>query len=201
MKSKTFNLWKNILMDPMPTFEKLPKKEIFKEASWFFIKIKTVSLLGLYLYMFLLLPLNIFPLALQESFSGLIAGFGILLIIPFMIILFPFLLIFSIITLLVSTAIIHLFVYLLKGKGEFLETFQVLSYATAPTVFSFLPVVNTLASMYTIVLQIIGIHKVHKLSIGRSIAAILLPAAIILFIIMLISGIVIFSLIFSGVFA
>ena len=80
----------------------------------------------------------------------------------------------------IRAGMIHLFVLLLGGKGDYKETFKVSSYSFAPMLIGFIPVLGSLAGIYSFVLTIMGIHVRQKLSVGKAIAAVLLPTAVII---------------------
>ena len=78
----------------------------------------------------------------------------------------------------VSTAITHLLVLIFEGKKGFHETFKAMSYSVAPMVFWFVPIVGYAAVFYGIALQVMGIHKRQKLTIGKSVAVVLIPVGV-----------------------
>ena len=78
----------------------------------------------------------------------------------------------------VNAFIMHLFVYLLGGRG-YEKTYRVLVYANTPSMLlSWIPFINIIGFLWGIVNIIIGFTVVHKFSTGRAIAAILLPFVI-----------------------
>jgi hypothetical protein len=105
----------------------------------------------------------------------LLASLGLGMVLVLLILSLPLFLLLYWGMLFVWAGITHLLVYLLGGKRDYAETFKALSYAYAPAVFSWIPLINWLAFVYMIVLMVIGIRQRQKMSLARSIAAVLLP--------------------------
>jgi hypothetical protein len=185
IKMKLFETWKKIMFEPIQFYEKLPTKIGYKEPTKFFLKISTITLGIVYILLFIV---GLFIMTLVGFAGGSSAGdtslplqiasLGIGLITVLAIIAFPLILLLQLGILYVGTGIVHLFIILMGGKNEYKETFKITAYANAPNVFGFIPIINYLAMAYAIILQVIGINKKHKLSIGRSVAAVILPYAI-----------------------
>lgn len=81
---------------------------------------------------------------------------------------------------LIGAGLIHIFVYLLGGRG-YEQTVDVVGRSTAvQAFFGWIPLVNVLASIYTLYVQVVGIKNRHNFSTGRAVAAVLLPLIILL---------------------
>ena len=88
--------------------------------------------------------------------------------------IFPLMMIpWGLFSVLVGSVFVHVGVYLVVGENRknFQATFRVLSYAEAPAVFSWLPVVGLILSLYTVVLGVIGIKKVHETTLKKALLA------------------------------
>ncbi|MBX5483655.1 MAG: YIP1 family protein [Myxococcaceae bacterium] len=73
----------------------------------------------------------------------------------------------------VTAAINHLFCLLFgAGKYGFWATFRVVAYASAPLVFSAIPVVGSLAGMWGLVLTAWGLARIQETTVGRAAAAV-----------------------------
>jgi len=87
------------------------------------------------------------------------------------------------IVLAIGSAILHGCLYLVGGVGQRYETtFRVVSYAAVTWVFNAIPVIGTLASLWGLVLTVIGLRETHKTTTGKAVAAVLIPVGIIVFI-------------------
>jgi hypothetical protein len=137
----------------------------------------------------------------SSALGEAVGGIGIGLIAGFTLIGTP---IFGLIGLLISSALIHIFVAILGGENGYSETLSAIEYATAvqplTAVFSFIPflgsLMNLLVGLYAIFIQVKGIENFQELSLGRAIAAVLLPALIIFAIV-----IALVFLVIAGTFA
>jgi len=72
----------------------------------------------------------------------------------------------------VSAAYLFLICRGVGGQGTFEGTFRAFVYASAPAIFSWVPLVNVLAVIYTLFLLKTGLEKAHDLSPQRSMTAV-----------------------------
>ena len=193
---KLFNTWKEVMFNPLNFYEKIPKKIGYKEPSKFFLKIYAITLGIVYLIMFFIgLFIALFTSAFGEE-AAIITGsiMGIVFLVA--LIFYPLLVLFSWGMLYVSAGITHLLVLAFGGKEGYVETFKAVSYSVAPAIFGFIPIVNWLVGIYSIILQIIGIKARQKLSWGKSVAVILIPVGVILMIVF-----IFYFILFRGIIA
>lgn len=161
-----FNKWKLVILRPNEFFKKLSKKEQYANASWFYVIIQVITIFGMALFSL--------SLANMYKIFGIIdifRGTKALLLILFS----PLIILVSWGFLFVWAGIYYLFALLFEGKGDYIDTFKVLAYSSAPGVFSFVPFIGWIASIYSIILTIIGIKVKHKLTTGKSVAVVILP--------------------------
>jgi hypothetical protein len=79
--------------------------------------------------------------------------------------------------------VIHLSVKLLKGKGDYSDTYKALIYSeTPPYLFGWLPYVGLIFGLYGFYLFLKGISKLHEVSMGRAFVIAILPGAIVVII-------------------
>ena len=85
------------------------------------------------------------------------------------------------IALFVSSGILHLCLLLVGGANEgYQGTFRVVSYSSVTSLFNAIPVVGTIASLWGIVLTVIGLREVHNTSTVKSVAALLIPLGVVI---------------------
>ncbi len=166
--------WKEAMFNPTEFFEKIPKEVKYKEPTIFYLKTIAWGLLFAYI---LFLPLAIFFVSVFGSvfppeIAVLFDGIGILVILFLAVLLFPLVILVSWASLYINAGLLHLFISIFGGKQGFVETFKSFSYAAAPYVGGFIPLLHYAAAIYTLVLQVIGLHVRQKISIGRTIGAI-----------------------------
>lgn len=137
---------------------------------------------------------------LLSIFAGVLSGgIGIGLLWLIAISVYAGILLFVIPMLFVYTGLYHLFVKLFDGKGSFEDTFKALAYAASPLLLGFLIFFNYLLAIYSVILMVIGIQRLHKLSLGRAVAAVLIPIGIIAAVVMAVYFFFYFSLIFPQI--
>jgi hypothetical protein len=84
------------------------------------------------------------------------------------------------IVLFVGSGILHLCLLLVRGANEgYQATFRVVSYSSVPSLFNAIPIVGSIASLWSIVLTVIGLREIHKTSTGKSVVAVLIPAVVV----------------------
>jgi hypothetical protein len=59
--------------------------------------------------------------------------------------------------------------HLFEGRAGFEPTFRVVAYASAPTVFSWIPVLGVLAWLYAAYLTVRGLERVHRMDATRAV--------------------------------
>jgi hypothetical protein len=80
------------------------------------------------------------------------------------------------IALLVTTAVIHVFLVLFGGAKEgFLATFRVLCYASAPELIQLVPFCGIVSGIWWVVITGIGLKVVHGTTYPRAFGAIIMP--------------------------
>ena len=90
----------------------------------------------------------------------------------------------------VSVGIIHLLARLFGGKAGYMELFraqshaQILSWLGPLVIISFLGnILNFLVSLWSIVVSVVILENVHKLSRGKAIVVVLIPAIVMLLVV------------------
>jgi hypothetical protein len=98
----------------------------------------------------------------------------------FMPILALFAPVFIVFGLFVSAAIYHVMLLIVGGaRGGFQATLRVLCYSQAPQVFQLLPICGVMITgVATLFLMIQGLAVAHRISLGKSALAVLLPAVL-----------------------
>ena len=81
----------------------------------------------------------------------------------------------------IFVAIVHVFVYLLGGKGGYLQTYKAYVYGMTPSLMlGWLPFVNIIVALYSgLYLFPKGMSILQNMGFGRALAAVLLPIIII----------------------
>ena len=173
-----WNTWKAVMFEPMKFFEKMPKKVSISDASKYYLKIHAI-LLGVLAVVGLFLVAVFSTIFGFFGIEGLAVGgafFGIYALV--ILIGFPVLLLLSWAFMFVSAGVLHVFAMVFGSKEKYTESVKIVSYSTTPNLLAFIPFINYIVGVYSIVLQVMGTHKRHKLSIGKSVAVVLIPFGI-----------------------
>ncbi len=165
---------KGFLLEPSKTFDAL-KEEPLKEAVKYYAVIAVV-------YSALLALL----LAFAGSLVGTMMGFGNLGMmmgtgagIGAAIIFFVMIMISEIAGAFIGGAILHIFVYIVGGRRGIAQTIKAIMYGSTPgLLFGWIPVINFIAIIWSLVAEIIGIRQLHELTTGKAILAVILPIII-----------------------
>ena len=104
-------------------------------------------------------------------------------------ILFVLGIIFVPISLAIWSGILHLCLLLVGGAREgYQATFRVVSYSAVTSIFNAVPFVGSLASLWGLVLTVIGLREIHKTTTGRAVGALAIPVGIALVITLIVAG-------------
>ena len=142
-----------------------------------------------YYLILLLIPALLSAVIAAVAFSLLAGFFGRML--PFMsaslafagagaaVVVFLYVLIAGAIGVLIGGLWLHIWVYLMGGRKGLTQTFKALMYGATPSLLlGWIPFINFLASIWSLIVEIIGIRQLHEISTGRAVAAVILAIII-----------------------
>jgi len=87
----------------------------------------------------------------------------------------------GIIALLIISAILHIFIKILGGSGDYTDTARAFSLAMTPAaVIAWIPLIGLFAGIWAFVLMVMGVSAYHQLSTVRAVIAILLPVVLLI---------------------
>ena len=140
--------------------------------------------------MFLMEPTKSFKSVQKASFGDAFRYFLLLAIVSSVlsgIIAAPFIGVFAIVTIIstyiffivglfIGGVILHIFAWLFGARKGFEQTLKTVAYASTPgLLFMWLPIIGWLISLYTIVLEILGLKNLQGMSTERAALAVLVP--------------------------
>lgn len=154
------------ILTPTSFFSKLPTHDGYFNPILFAAMTLPVSVVLTYLWIALFKGMGL---------AGLV---GLLFVAS---ILFVLGIIFVPISLAIWSGILHLCLLLVGGAREgYQATFRVVSYSAVTSIFNAVPLVGSLASLWGLVLTVIGLREVHKTTTGRAVGALAIPLGIVL---------------------
>jgi len=155
-------------------------KYIFSDPNLFFEKVKTEKGIknSLLTYVILGTFFSVVSYGFSMAMTGLMSG-GYGLFSGFNLLSAGALFYFlgaGIIMTFVYSALIHVIIIAFKGEGAYSGSYNVYTYSMIPyLILNVVPMVGFAAIIYSAILMIIGISKIHNLSKGKSALAVLLP--------------------------
>jgi len=151
----------NLFLIPGERFDGLTKDKGFGESFKYLLAILAISLVVSIIASSVLNPgfIGLFPLLIAGMVIGLVIAIPILYI---------------------SYGVMHLFLKIVGAKESYLKTVQVFIYGgTCGTLFSGIPLLGYLAGLVSLVNIVLGAARVHKISVLRSIVALVVIPAVI----------------------
>ncbi len=74
---------------------------------------------------------------------------------------------------------LHIWVYIFGGRKGIEQTIKVCMYAFTPTaLIGWIPFINIIGGIWTLILSIIGVRDLHSITTGRAVAAVIIAAII-----------------------
>jgi len=186
---------KGLLLEPSKTFDAL-KEEPLDGAIKYYICIAAV-----YSALFALLvgfTGSLFGSMMGFGNLGMMmgAGAGIGAVITFFVVF----MIMAIAGAFIGGAVLHIFVYIAGGRKGLTQTIKAGMYgSTASLLFGWMPFINIIAAIWSLVTEIIGIRQLHELTTGRAILALILPIVISFVLAMVIAGFLVIATTSTGV--
>ena len=162
---------KGILTTPSKFFENLKKEKGLKKAFIYFMILSLFSFILTLIIQYFSNPLYL------NLFGGSLSSYTFWLLLILIVIFYGLVLIFSFI----MAALLHLWIIIFGGKANYEKTYQLYIYSHTPNlVFGWIPIINLLIWIYSLVLLIIGTQKVHKIPKTRAILMYVIPFILII---------------------
>ncbi len=198
---KFFDKIKKVITEPTKFFNAIKKEKDIGPAFLYYVVFLAISSVFMIPYLW-----RVFS---QVSAEGIPFSLGTM--IPSMVVM-QF--VFGIIMLFIMYGIIHLLVKLVKGKGDFSDTFKAMIYGATPNfiispliliymgivgvenIFLLIPVylISIAVFIWVLVIQIKGIKILHKISTWRAVLAILILPILLVILLLIIIFLILFAI-------
>lgn len=166
-----FEKLKMIIDSPTKFFNSVKKEEI--EPAFKYYAVLLLIPVAIMLILGLTLGLAMLNIA---GMAGIIPGIGALIVVAMAVVFY----ILGLAGSFISSAIIHIFAYLLGAKKGFRNTYKAVVYGATPaTIFAFIPIVNIIFIFWSMYLEIKGISILQDMPMGRALLAVILPIVVI----------------------
>lgn len=165
---------KMVLLNPKEFFNIMPVTGGYKDPIIFFSTIMIISLI----------INSILGIIFANAKLGHLAVNTILLLVLFIPVFF------------IVALIYHTLLKIVGGNGSYESTFRVIAYSSAPSLFSWIPLVGLITGIYQLYINLVGYSKVHNISDTKALIVLLIPIiifSIIIIIVIVVVGLSIFS--------
>jgi len=181
---------KGFLLTPSETFRKTSGKSLGEAYQYYVALLVIFTVLfgivavsiGLAMFTSMVAQMAVIPVvgnvigSAASNFSGFVVAMGVFFV--YLLFLFYLLGVF------VEGLIIHAFVVLMGGEKGAKQTIKTTMYSSTPfLLLGWIPIVSTIAYIWSIVLLIIGIKETQEMELGNAILVVLIP--IVLFVILI----------------
>jgi hypothetical protein len=198
MLDDLMNEMKGFLLSPSETFKKTSGKSLGAAYQYYVVLLVIFTILfgivavsmGLAAFTSMVDKMGAIPVVggvaagAAANFSGFVIALGVFFV--YLLFLFYLLGVF------VEALIIHAFVLLMGGEKGFRQTIKTTMYSSTPfLLLGWIPIVSTIAYIWSIVLLVIGIKENHQMSLGNAVLAVLIPIVLVIILIGLGSAVII----------
>ncbi|MCD6295212.1 MAG: hypothetical protein J7M20_09920 [Deltaproteobacteria bacterium] len=177
-----FLTFKNALFQPGALFKARSYPEGFKEPLAFGLLIGGFGDMLAFFWPVLLFSLGVLPFgdSVFRHLNGIWIFLTLMVGIPLAVVL----------NMIFYSGILHLMLLIVRGGKEgYQSTFRVVAYSQAALAWNIIPFMgNWIATVWKLVIQIIGLHKIHHISYSRVVMAFLLPVFIFFVLIIIAMG-------------
>ncbi len=175
-------LIKGFFLSPVETFRKVKDTDYGDTLVYFLVLVIVYAILSVPV-MLVTLPLTWFTGIYGLPGTGMLSGFGIVLIAVMMIIA-------GLVFLFIGAAWLHLWVYLFGGRNGYRETLKALAFGGTPALLlGWIPLVGMLAVIWSLVLTFLGVRELQGISSARALGAVILAVVIPLILLVLLAAI------------
>jgi hypothetical protein len=166
---------KSFLFTPIETFKKVREEDIGVGLKYFIIWLVIYAALTTVVSLVVGAMLgsiyrNIPGFSGYGSFLGVIVG-PIAAVISFIMILLS-----GFVGIFIGSALIHIGVLLVGGKKGYNQTIKAVMYGITPAfLLGWIPIAGIIFSLWSLLLEILGVRELQEISTGKAILAVLLP--------------------------
>lgn len=165
---------KGFLLEPSKTFDAIKDEDLGEVIKYYAVIAAVYSVIFAVLFMFMG---SLFGSMMGLQNLGMIFGAGAG--IGGAVIIFVVFMLLAIISAFIGGAVLHIFVYVVGGRKGIAQTIKAVMYGSTPgLLLGWIPLIGSLAAIWSLVLEILGIRQLHELTTGRAILAVLIPIII-----------------------
>lgn len=168
MALTSYQKCKAILMDPIPTLHQLRDEGLWDALAYFVIILLIYAVLSTIVITLLLAGFSSVTGSSLQHYGSLIP-----------LIVFGFAIAGGLIGIFVGGAWLHLWVYLIGGRGGYIQTVKSLIYGSTPAMLlGWIPILSIIGAIWACALQVLGIRELHEVKTIQAIIAVLVAIII-----------------------
>ncbi|MCX9014375.1 MAG: YIP1 family protein [Candidatus Methanoperedens sp.] len=178
---------KGFLMEPSKTFDS-SKEDTLEEAIKYYAVIVAV---------YSLLSTVVFAIAMTGSFGSMMGMgqlgtmMGVGAGIGGAVVLFVIMVVFGLIGVFISGAIVHIGVLIVGGKKGITQTIKAVMYGSTPgLLLGWIPLIGGLAGIWSLVLEVLGVRQLQEVTTGRAIIAVIIPLVIMVILVIIFAAVI-----------
>lgn len=171
---------KGFFLEPSKTFDASKEDTLIEAIKYFTINAAIFSAIFAIIYAFFPGLGPILGLG-SESMPETSPGIAV------MILIFVIMMVFAILWVLIFGTITHIGVYIMGGRKGIIQTLKAVMYAsTISLLLGWIPIINIIAWIWALVVEILGIRQLHNLTTGKATLALILPFIMLLIVLVII---------------
>jgi hypothetical protein len=172
-----FTKVKSLMTGTSPAFwDEVRKERGVQEPALYYLTLSCIPAAAVFLYA--IYGMSTRSLESVQHFVEAVEGLGLS---PYAGILVLIAALFSImfVGVFIGAGILHLFLRMFGGKGDFAHTYRALAYASTPQLLiGYIPVIGSIASIYAYYLQLRGISELHGFTLMKAFGVVILSSII-----------------------
>jgi hypothetical protein len=168
---------KGFLVRPTETFGNVKDEEMGEGVKYYAIWLLIYAILAAVIFAVIFATiLSMFGGLTDIPGLGFLgAGFGVLI----GVMLFVMIIVGGLIGLFIGGAWIHLWVWVFGGRKGYGQTVKAIAYGATPNfLLGWIPIINFITGIWSLVVSIIGVRELHEISTGRAVGAVIIAIII-----------------------
>ena len=168
---------KGFLVRPTETFGNVKDEAMGESVKYYAIWLLIYAILTAVIFALLLAAILAIVGGLTDipGLGWLGAGFGVLIAVMLVVMI----LIGGLIGLFIWGAWLHLWVWLFGGRKGYGQTVKAIAYGATPNfLLGWIPLIGFIASIWSLIVSMIGIRELHEISTGKAVGAVIIALII-----------------------
>jgi hypothetical protein len=177
---------KGFLMEPSKTFDSSKEDTLEEAIKYYAVIVAVYSLLSTVMFATVMGSFgSMMGMGQLGTMMGVGAGIG------GAVVLFVIMVVFGLIGVFISGAIVHIGVLIVGGKKGITQTIKAVMYGSTPgLLLGWIPLIGGLAGIWSLVLEVLGVRQLQEVTTGRAIIAVIIPLVIIVILVIIFAAVI-----------